>query len=253
MSKRCALFARRERDLYLTPASAVAPLARHLLPGRRFVEPCAADGGLVRHFEALGHRCVGAFDIAPLAPSVQFADARDLDLRARGIEADEFFTNPPWSRDLLHAIIEALMGALRCRLEAYAPGAALPPPLRRDRQRRPRQMDLGLSPHRQGQRRLVPLRARERTTDFLRPRRRRQPSPRHRAHISPARASPMSNRFLRLPEVKAEVGLSAATIYRMIPRNEFPTQVRLTKRCVGWWEADIRQWKAQREPARSPS
>lgn len=60
----------------------------------------------------------------------------------------------------------------------------------------------------------------------------------------------MSNRFLRLPEVKAEVGLSAATIYRMMPRNEFPSQVRLTARCVGWWEADIQQWKAQRQPAR---
>lgn len=59
-----------------------------------------------------------------------------------------------------------------------------------------------------------------------------------------------SDRFLRLPEVKAEVGLSRATIYRMIAREEFPRHHQLSARCVGWYESQIAAWKAQRLPAR---
>jgi len=56
-----------------------------------------------------------------------------------------------------------------------------------------------------------------------------------------------SSRFLRLPEVKLEVGLSRATIYRLIARSEFPAQHQLSVRCVGWYAAEIEAWKSTRQ------
>jgi hypothetical protein len=108
MSKRCQAHARRDRDLYLTPAEAVLPLKPHLPPACSFIEPCAADGTLVAHLEAFGHRSAGAFDIVPLAPHVRYADALSIDLLELGLDADFFITNSPWLRPLLHAIIENL-------------------------------------------------------------------------------------------------------------------------------------------------
>ncbi len=49
-------------------------------------------------------------------------------------------------------------------------------------------------------------------------------------------------RFLRINDVVATVGLSRATIYRMVAAQLFPEQSRLTARAVGWWEADVTAW-----------
>jgi prophage regulatory protein len=49
-------------------------------------------------------------------------------------------------------------------------------------------------------------------------------------------------RFLRINDVIATVGLSRATIYRLIDANDFPKSTALTIRCVGWWEAEVRDW-----------
>jgi hypothetical protein len=95
-------FQRRPQDKYYTPAEAVAPLLVHLPPRTRFVEPCAGDGRLVRHLEAAGHSCVDAFDIAPEHESVRPGDALEL----LNFSADAAITNPPWTRPLLHALIE---------------------------------------------------------------------------------------------------------------------------------------------------
>ncbi|MES2421486.1 MAG: AlpA family phage regulatory protein [Pseudomonadota bacterium] len=51
-----------------------------------------------------------------------------------------------------------------------------------------------------------------------------------------------SGRFLRINDVVATVGLSRATIYRLIDAGEFPTSTALTKRCVGWWEEEVCGW-----------
>lgn len=51
-----------------------------------------------------------------------------------------------------------------------------------------------------------------------------------------------SGRFLRINDVIATVGLSRATIYRLIDAGDFPTSTALTKRCVGWWEAEVCDW-----------
>lgn len=110
-------FERIEKDQYLTPESAVKPLIPFLPRGRfTFAEPCAGDGRLIRHIEALtSARCVSMSDIAPndyAAPQIagiMQRDARELtfaDLNG----ADAIITNPPWSRDkksgyLLHNLI----------------------------------------------------------------------------------------------------------------------------------------------------
>jgi hypothetical protein len=51
MSKRSNGFERRVRDFYVTPAKAVLPLIPFLRAARirKFSEPCAGDGVLVRH------------------------------------------------------------------------------------------------------------------------------------------------------------------------------------------------------------
>lgn len=56
-------------------------------------------------------------------------------------------------------------------------------------------------------------------------------------------------RFLRLPDVKAETGLSRATIYRLESRGDFPARDHLSARAVGWWSEDIDNWKASRRRA----
>lgn len=53
-------------------------------------------------------------------------------------------------------------------------------------------------------------------------------------------------RFMRLPDVIATTGLSRSAIYRLIAAGEFPKQDPLTKRAVGWWEAEVAAWNNAR-------
>lgn len=55
-------------------------------------------------------------------------------------------------------------------------------------------------------------------------------------------------RFLRMPDVVAQTGLSAATINRLYRRGQFPPKFHLSLQSVGWWESDIEAWKAARRP-----
>ena len=52
--------------------------------------------------------------------------------------------------------------------------------------------------------------------------------------------------ILRLPTVKCRTGLGRSTIYRLIAKNEFPRQVKLGERAVGWRETDIDRWTETR-------
>lgn len=52
--------------------------------------------------------------------------------------------------------------------------------------------------------------------------------------------------FLRLPMVKHRTGLGRSTIYRLIAQKEFPQQVRLAGRAVGWRERDVDRWAESR-------
>lgn len=95
-------FARRPRDAYMTPPEAITPLLPFLHPAERFCEPCAGDGKLRDFLVARGHVCAAAWDIHPKGPRIRQVDATTR--RIGNITA--FITNPPWSRDILHRMIE---------------------------------------------------------------------------------------------------------------------------------------------------
>lgn len=52
--------------------------------------------------------------------------------------------------------------------------------------------------------------------------------------------------ILRLPEVCKVTGLGRSMIYQLESQQAFPARVRLTVHAVGWVDAEVRQWLAQR-------
>ena len=112
-------FPRIPKDLYLTiDPRAVPPVIPFLtFEGiRTFVDPCWGWGHIVGPLTRAGLTCLGRYDVAPkmarkvdpdlpgLQGHVIQRDGRDLsfaDLNG----ADAIVTNPPWSRELLHALI----------------------------------------------------------------------------------------------------------------------------------------------------
>ncbi len=54
---------------------------------------------------------------------------------------------------------------------------------------------------------------------------------------------------LRLPVVETVSGLKRAAIYRAISKGQFPKQVRLGTRAVGWKASEIQAWVSSRQPA----
>jgi hypothetical protein len=101
-------FKRRPQDRYSTPMEAVPPLLGHLLPGTEFIEPCAGAGDLIGHLVSHGHVPVYACDVSP--KKLHMIKKRDaLSLTAAMVAktgASHIITNPPWSRPLLHRMIE---------------------------------------------------------------------------------------------------------------------------------------------------
>nr|WP_325252372.1 AlpA family transcriptional regulator [Amylibacter sp.] len=57
------------------------------------------------------------------------------------------------------------------------------------------------------------------------------------------------DRILRQREVMHLTGLSRSTIYRRIQSGEFPSQIKLTARLVGWRQSDLQRWLDTREDA----
>lgn len=85
-------FERHDRDFYATPLGPVLKLAPFVAyQGRpfRYVEPCAGEGDLIRHLDAIGGKCTWRSDLP--------VDARTIDeFWCTG--ADWIITNPPWPR-----------------------------------------------------------------------------------------------------------------------------------------------------------
>lgn len=52
--------------------------------------------------------------------------------------------------------------------------------------------------------------------------------------------------FLRLPDVRARVGLSRSQIYKMIAKGTFPAPIALSERAVAWDEESIDAWMDSR-------
>lgn len=94
-------FKRVDRDFYRTvDIRAGNALAPHLAADTQFIEPCAGAFDLAAQLIAHGHICMAATDLAPQSPGISQADAFLLQPQPHLI-----ITNPPWRRDLLHALI----------------------------------------------------------------------------------------------------------------------------------------------------
>jgi prophage regulatory protein len=52
--------------------------------------------------------------------------------------------------------------------------------------------------------------------------------------------------ILRRKQVETRIGLSRSTIYQFIKDGTFPKPIPLGPRAVGWLEADVNEWIAQR-------
>jgi prophage regulatory protein len=52
--------------------------------------------------------------------------------------------------------------------------------------------------------------------------------------------------ILRLSEVLRRTGFSRSTLYNRISKNEFPHQISLGGRAIGWLERDVSDWIGQR-------
>lgn len=55
-----------------------------------------------------------------------------------------------------------------------------------------------------------------------------------------------SQRIMRLREIMRITGLSRSSIYAMMDVGEFPKQVPLGLRAVGWIESEIQAWVDER-------
>lgn len=96
-------FERNERDYYPTPYDGIIPLLPYLKPCT-FVEPCAGDGRLINHLQKHKLACIGAFDIEPQADNIEKQDVLFFGFQLP--KSDLIITNPPWEREVLHAMIE---------------------------------------------------------------------------------------------------------------------------------------------------
>lgn len=94
MGKR-SKFERRPQDAYATPYEAVPHLLPYLKPSTLFAEPCCGEMDLVNHLIRHGHVCTFAGDIA------KGQDAKDF----RADNCELIISNPPWTREILHALI----------------------------------------------------------------------------------------------------------------------------------------------------
>jgi len=102
-------YQKRKHDQYFTPIEAVKPLIPHLPHGTFFYdEPCAGAGRLVSHITDLTDGkgvCLATLDIDPQFDGITKGDALTDDY----IPSDTtnlIITNPPWTRQLLHPMIE---------------------------------------------------------------------------------------------------------------------------------------------------
>jgi prophage regulatory protein len=55
-----------------------------------------------------------------------------------------------------------------------------------------------------------------------------------------------SNTIIRLPRTILKTGLSRSTIYSLVSRGDFPRQIKLSPRTMGFLESEIDAWIAGR-------
>ena len=63
---------------------------------------------------------------------------------------------------------------------------------------------------------------------------------------NPISESPASLVLLRLPQVKAQTGLSRSELYRRIALGSFPAPIKIGARASAWSSVEIERWIAER-------
>jgi prophage regulatory protein len=51
-----------------------------------------------------------------------------------------------------------------------------------------------------------------------------------------------NEQLLRLPEVRAKLGLSRSAIYRLVAAGKFPQPLKLTPRTIAWRLSELDSW-----------
>ena len=100
-------FKRRKNDAYDTPVRGMETLINFLPKKVRFIEPCAGKGNMIDFFESKGHICTGAYDIEPRRKDIKKMDVMEMQ-PYQLMNCDYIITNPPWTRKILHPMIERL-------------------------------------------------------------------------------------------------------------------------------------------------
>jgi prophage regulatory protein len=54
------------------------------------------------------------------------------------------------------------------------------------------------------------------------------------------------SKILRLQEVLNRTGLSKSAIYEQIHQGQFPKQIKIAPRTVGWLESEVNDWLTDR-------
>jgi prophage regulatory protein len=57
------------------------------------------------------------------------------------------------------------------------------------------------------------------------------------------------DRYIRIKELSAMLGIAKSTIYRLVKEDKFPKQIKLTERTVVWRLSVINKWVADKENA----
>lgn len=57
----------------------------------------------------------------------------------------------------------------------------------------------------------------------------------------------MSEKILRMNELKKIIGVSSCTIWRWRKQNKFPRPIKLGERLIGWRESEINEWLANKK------
>lgn len=52
----------------------------------------------------------------------------------------------------------------------------------------------------------------------------------------------MSESLIRLPALRAKLGLSRATIYRLVAAGTFPAPIKLSPQTIAWKESEVETW-----------
>ena len=63
---------------------------------------------------------------------------------------------------------------------------------------------------------------------------------------NPISESPANLVLLRLPQVKAQTGLSRSELYRRIAIGSFPAPIKIGARASAWSSMEIERWIAER-------